>query len=268
MRGDARTGGFYGSPVLEDEVGPFHLAERLYRPGQTIPRHVHARPYVCFVVEGRYRERSSGTTTECGPSTLLIHPAGASHSDRFEADPARLLMLELDAAWLDSLDVPSLDVPAIFPGGPVAAFGSRIRREAAWHDDVSPLALEGLVLELLASAHRERKGTGPRTAPAWLRETRERLEASFRHPPSLADLAAEGGVHPGHLTRAFRRHYRQSVGAYLREVRVRRAKELLPKTPLAEVSLACGFADQSHFTRTFKRLEGVTPAEYRTSMKR
>jgi quercetin dioxygenase-like cupin family protein len=97
MREDARTGGFYGSPVLEGEVGRFHLAERLYRPGQTIPRHVHARPYVCFVVEGRYRERSSGATTECGPFTLLIHPAGASHSDRFEADPARLLMLELDA---------------------------------------------------------------------------------------------------------------------------------------------------------------------------
>jgi AraC family transcriptional regulator len=266
VREDARTGGFYGSPVLEGDVGRFHLAERLYRPAQTIPRHVHVRPYVCFVVEGRYRERSSNTTTECGPSTLLIHPAGAAHSDRFEAKPARLLMLELDAAWLGSLQAPTLDAPAVFFGGPVSEFGSRIRREAAFRDDVSPLALEGLVLELLASAHRERNGTSLRAAPAWLRRTRERLESSFRHPPSLAQLAAEAGVHPAHLTRAFRRHYRRSIGRFTRELRVTRAKELLPKSPLAEVALACGFADQSHFTRTFRRLEGVTPAEFRKSV--
>jgi hypothetical protein len=63
-------------------------------------------------------------------------------------------MLELDAAWLDSLDAPALYAPAVFPGGPVAALGSRIRREAAFRDEVSPLALEGLVLELLAGAQR------------------------------------------------------------------------------------------------------------------
>jgi AraC family transcriptional regulator len=261
--GDARTGAFYGAPVQEGDVGRFHLAERLYRPCQTIPRHVHSRPYVCFVVEGRYRERTARGTVECGPSTLLIHPAGASHSDRFDADPARLLMLELDAAWLTGLDAPPLCDPAIFPGGPVAAFGSRIRREAAWRDDVSPLALEGLVLELLACAHREKRGTSRHVVPAWLRRTRERLESSFRRPPALAELAVAAGVHPAHLTRSFRRHYLRSIGAFTRELRVQRAKELLPKTPLADVALACGFADQSHFTRTFRKLEGVTPAEFR-----
>lgn len=262
MRGDTRTGAYYGAPVLEGDVGRFHLAERLYRPGQRIPRHVHTRPYLCFVVEGRYRERSGATTTDCRPSTLLIHPAGASHSDRFESDPTRLLMLEMDAAWLRSLDAPPLQAPAVFAGGPVASFGTRIRREATWRDDVSPLALEGLVLELLASAHRERTGPSVRI-PGWLRRTRERLESSFRCPPSLAELASEAGVHPAHLTRSFRRHYLRSIGTFTRELRVTRAKELLPKTPLADVALACGFADQSHFTRTFRRLEGVTPAEFR-----
>ena len=42
-----------------------------------------------------------------------------------------------------------------------------------------------------------------------------------------------------------------------------RAKELLSKLPLADVALACGFADQSHLTRTFRRLEGMTPAAFR-----
>src|SRR5258708_24941252 len=131
MRGDARTGGFYGAPVEEGDVGRFHLAERTYRPGQTIPRHSHERPYVCYVVEGRCEERSGRGTVRCAPSTVLLHPAGAVHSDRFEARSARLLMLEMDPSWLHALDAPPLSEPAVFPSGPVAAFGARIRREAA-----------------------------------------------------------------------------------------------------------------------------------------
>jgi AraC family transcriptional regulator len=267
MSEEQRIGAFYGAPLADGKVGRFHVAERLYEPFQRIPRHTHETPYVCVVVEGRYEERSGRGTATCAASTLLLHPAGAVHSDRFGAGATRLLMLEMDGSWLEALDAPPLREPGIFASGPVAAFGTRLRREAAWRDDVSPLALEGLVLELLASVHRERTPAGTRV-PAWLRRTRERLESSFRRPPSIAQLAAEAGVHPAHLTRSFRRHFLRSIGAFTREARVNRAKELLPKLPLADVALACGFADQSHFTRTFRRLQGVTPAEFRKAAKR
>ncbi|PYS50989.1 MAG: hypothetical protein DMF68_05700 [Acidobacteria bacterium] len=39
---------------------------------------------------------------------------------------------------------------------------------------------------------------------------------------------------------------------------------LKPDTSLAEVALSCGFHDQSHFTKTFKRVMNITPAQYRT----
>jgi AraC family transcriptional regulator len=57
-----------------------------------------------------------------------------------------------------------------------------------------------------------------------------------------------------------------SIGTYVRALRVKHAKELLPKRSLVEVALACGFADQSHFTRTFRRIEGMTPTEFRRSL--
>ncbi len=262
MSGEPRTGAFYGAPLREGHIGRFHVAERLYRPFQRIPRHTHERPYVCVVVEGRYEESSGAGTVRCAAETLLLHPAGSVHSDRFDAQASRLLMLEMERSWLDGLDAPTLHERRVFASGPVAAFGTRIRREAQWHDDVTPLALEGIVLELLAGAHRD--GTRAREGvPAWLVRTRERLESSFRRPPTLAELAAEAGVHPAHLTRSFRRHFLRSIGTFTREVRVTRAKELLSKLPLADVALACGFADQSHLTRTFRRLEGTTPAAFR-----
>lgn len=262
MAEEPRTGAFYGAPLRDGDIGRFHVAERQYQPLQQIPTHAHERPYLCYVVEGRYVERSGRKTVRCSPATLLLHPAGAVHSDCFEGPAARLLMLEMEASWLAGLDAPPLFAPAVFADGPVSAFGMRIRHEATWRDDVSPLAMEGLVLELLATAHRHHTGRDSRI-PAWLRRTREHLESSFRRPPSLAELAHEAGVHPAHLTRSFRKHYLRSIGTFTRELRVTRAKELLPGASLADVALACGFADQSHFTRTFRRLEGVTPAAFR-----
>jgi AraC family transcriptional regulator len=67
------------------------------------------------------------------------------------------------------------------------------------------------------------------------------------------------------MARVFRRHNGCSPGEYLRRIRVRRACRLLADTdrPLSAIAYDTGYADQSHFTRHFKRAMGVTPGEYR-----
>jgi AraC family transcriptional regulator len=67
------------------------------------------------------------------------------------------------------------------------------------------------------------------------------------------------------LARTFRRQRGESVGDCVRRLRVESARRLLEdgRQPLSEVALAAGFADQSHFTRVFRRLTGMTPGEYR-----
>lgn len=66
------------------------------------------------------------------------------------------------------------------------------------------------------------------------------------------------GVHPVHLCREFRRHYRVTIGDFLRSLRIDRARTLLINTrdPICDIALACGFADQSHFSTTFKTPRG------------
>ncbi len=78
-------------------------------------------------------------------------------------------------------------------------------------------------------------------------------------------LAREANVHPVYLARAFRRFFRHSVGEYVRILRMREACRRLADSdePLADVSLATGFFDQSHLTRHFKRQLGTTPARFR-----
>jgi AraC family transcriptional regulator len=75
------------------------------------------------------------------------------------------------------------------------------------------------------------------------------------------------GVHPAHLARTFRAHYRSSIGAYARRLRIERAAHELAQgeASIAEISFRSGFFDQSHFSRVFRELTGLTPAAFRTA---
>lgn len=84
---------------------------------------------------------------------------------------------------------------------------------------------------------------------------------------SLQRLAAEAGLSTHHFARVFREETGTTPWAYVRAARVQKARELLREDrPLAEIALACGFCDQSHLTRAFKRNEGVTPGTYRKNL--
>lgn len=99
---------------------------------------------------------------------------------------------------------------------------------------------------------------------AALRRVVEFLHESGDHRPSLADLAAIAGVSRFHFSRMFAKEMGLPPARYLERLRVERAKDMIRTgdLPLAQIALAVGFADQSHFTRRFRRWAGCTPAAY------
>jgi AraC family transcriptional regulator len=78
-------------------------------------------------------------------------------------------------------------------------------------------------------------------------------------------LAQQIGFSPYHFARLFRRTTGESPHQFVMRQRVEHAQRLLMQrdAPLAAVALACGFANQSHFTQSFKRQIGLTPRAYR-----
>ena len=92
-----------------------------------------------------------------------------------------------------------------------------------------------------------------------------RSTSSSRARPSLSGLAESVGVHPVTLARAFRRAFGCTVGEYVRRLRIDHAAHQLAQTelPLAEIALAAGFSDQSHFSNLFRRHTGLSPFKFR-----
>jgi AraC-like DNA-binding protein len=92
---------------------------------------------------------------------------------------------------------------------------------------------------------------------------RDYMRANLDENVSLDHLAETAGTRPFRLIRAFNRLHGLPPHAYLTQLRVRRARDLLAAgLPPAETAAAVGFADQSHLTRHFKRILGITPGRY------
>ncbi len=144
--------------------------------------------------------------------------------------------------------------------------GRRLAAELVAADDAAPLALHSAALELLAIVSRSRRASS-QAAKRWLDDVVDFLHAHVFERVTLAELAAVGGVHQAHLVRSFRARYGVSVGAYVRRLRIEWAAEALLTKDLsiAEIAARAGFADQSHFTRTFVQHVGLPPGRYRAT---
>jgi AraC-like DNA-binding protein len=97
-----------------------------------------------------------------------------------------------------------------------------------------------------------------------LRRVRAYIDDHIGERISLEELARQVGVSRFHFARQFRLSTGESPMGYLRRVRIERSKSILHtrNTTIAEVATRLGFSDQSHFTRIFGRLVGVSPGSY------
>ena len=199
---------------------------------------------------------------------VVCHPAGELHAQHFNHAAVNLFRIEVDHARLDAnqaaLNLDCCD----FRGGLPIGLAGKLYQELCEPDALSPLAIEGLGLELIATIARQRRAVSMRgRRPLWLRQAHELVKSRFLEHLTLGDIAGSVGVHPVTLAREFRHNYDCTVGEMVRRERIDFAcRELLkPRESLADIAIAAGFYDQSHFARTFKTLTGMTPTEYRSS---
>jgi len=256
-----------GERVRLRVVGPFTLSENLYPTGLVLPAHSHSLVYITFVIEGTFREHYAGGTLTCRPGTVRFLPASEVHENEVESH-LRCLHIGAQASALDGLDRHAVvpQHPAEISGLNTAWLGNRLYAEFSREDTASAIAMEGLVLEILAEVARSQTRSDSASVPHWLKHATDIVESRFLERLSLAGIASEVGVHYVHLSRQFHKYNRCTIGELIRRRRVQHAAHLLAhtRTSLAEIALICGFSDQSHLSFLFKRYMGLSPSKFRS----
>ena len=241
-----------------------------YVGGQALGSHTHPRPALSFVSRGSFRETSRRGVTVCTAGTMHVRPSEEPHANEFDPLGSRLLIVEppVETALGDRRIRRLLGRSAIVRDGSVRTIARQLQWELHHRDTASDLAVEGLVLALLAQLLRATAtdaGSPPQPVTTRLDRAREFIDANFARSLTLADIAAVADLHPSSLARAFKRRYELTPWQYQRRRQIAwvKAELLRGDRPIAALAHEAGFADHSHLTRAFQAAEGLPPSAVR-----
>lgn len=228
--------------------------------------HCHDFDVVGLPLGGAYVERIRGRETRHGLGDILICPAQEMHSQIFAEGRVDKLLLTLSplgrACLAEHVAIEEAPFARAREFEPLAI---KLAVELGRADLHSFLIAEGIGLEILGCF--ARAGRSEAAIPAWLRQARDFVRAQLGTPLRLADVAAYVGRDAARLAPAYRRAFGCSIGEDARALRLRCAAAMLASSnaPIAAIAQDCGFYDQAHFTRAFRKAYGVAPGAYRTS---
>lgn len=265
--------GVAGRRVATTEVAGYRVLDALYTSGLSLPRHTHPRPALSFVAKGSFRETNRRGVDVCRAGMMHVRPSEEPHANEFDPNGSRILIVDIpvESTFDDRRLRRLLSRATLVTDGAVRNLASQLLWELHHRDQATDLAIEGLVLALLARLVRvtakERTSLGDEPVAVRLERAREYIDAHFARALQLADIATVAGLHPSSLARAFKRRYELTPWQYQRRRQIDwvKAELLRGDRPISTIAHEAGFSDHSHLTRAFRLAEGMAPSSLRAS---
>jgi AraC-like DNA-binding protein len=209
-----------------------------HAPCERLSRHPHEEAFAAVVLCGGYVEAGDTGRHALEPGDVVLHRAWESHLDRFDRRGAEVLLLaigDLGAAAISGCVADPDTLAHVAERDPAAAARQLLA-------DLEPKAA---------------------TVTDWP----DLLSEALRSDPGLClgDWAAAHGLHPGSVSRGFRKVFGITPAGFRIVQRTHRAVEAVRTTeqPLQQIAQECGFADQAHMSRAIRRMARTTPLALR-----
>jgi len=228
--------------------------------------HCHENPHFTFILRGEVIECTKKEVYNCSAGNLLFHSRFEPHYNTKLEGNAKCLHIDFAQNYLDDIAANEGGLQGIFKirnsGAKFLCY--KIFREVIISDDISGASIHSLSLEILGQLLLT-EDTAKTPRPLWVGKLEDILRSGYSEKFSLDELSRELSIHPVHLSRSVPQYFHCTLGEYVRNVRVERSLAFMPRKNLSltEIACKCGFADQSHFLRSFKQIMGVSPSTYR-----
>ena len=228
--------------------------------------HYHEHAYFTFILAGKVLEGNKKETYHCTAGSLLFHHWQDPHYNIKPPGFTRGFHIELDTKWFlaHDLNVESLTGSFTIHHPQIKLCMYDIVKESKNMDIGSERNIDFLLLRIFSALSRGRlmESSGK---PQWVNKIQELVNENTSDSLSLKHLARLTDIHPVHLSRDFHKYFDCNLGEYTRKKKIEKAISLLmdPKKNLLDIAYECGFADQSHFIRNFKKEKGLSPLAYR-----
>ena len=249
--------------------GGLLLTKTSYAAKKEIPTHLHQDSYLAVVIAGGFRETGAGFDDRLEPGTSIFHPGKEVHKNSFGPKGGTLINLEMPDAFWERKKLTDLKPRArIISHDPrYLEYATKIYDELANPKRLSLIGIEGFALQILDLFLM--LNNQPEAAPILLGKIDAYIHSNFTKTLPLDQIAKNYEVSPDWLSRKFCLYYGESLSDRITRLRVNEAIHLLTRSSktLAEIAVNIGFFDQSHFTRTFKKLRGISPGQYRRESK-
>lgn len=258
-----KTGQFFGNTSRTLQLAGLTITDTEYTHPK-VDWHYHENAYFTFILQGNVIEGNRKEVYHCAGGTLLFHNWQEPHYNIKPAGYTRGLHVELNGKWLSDY---SLNASCLEGSRKITDVDTRLLFYKVFKETRTGSgepAIESLVLAAIDSMIQKQKSSSTRR-PAWTKKITELLYYEPQERLRLKDIASALNIHPVHLCRDFARHFNCTLGEYQRKLKIQRSLTLLPddRYTLTEVAHACGFSDQSHFIRSFKRVYGISPNKFR-----
>lgn len=236
------------------------------------PRHIHEEYCIGIMLRGEETHVCRGQSYKATPGSLMLLNADEAHASKSVKAEYRVIHIHPKALRRIGFEVSGRNLETPYFPNPVIEEPRMFRRLLNLHlkleQNSSTLEQESEFISTiglwLSRQNNIRSDAQPFVKdPRPVKLVQDYLKSYYAENVSLSQLAAIANLSPFYLLRVFRNRTGVPPHEYQTQVRVAHAKRLIRNGhSISEAALETGFFDQSHFTRNFKRITGMTPGHY------
>ncbi len=221
--------------------------------------HAHHNSYLSILLSGMYSEVTSERQDTIFPSTIIYRPAHYKHKNQFITAKTTCLNIAFNPVWFDKLDVNPKKIKPQIKNIQNYPMVLRLLIDFLKYDKID--FFEDLLLNIITGE--EKVMTSARKP--WLGKLIRILDNEIEESHSLKTLSERVFVHPNYMSRIFKEDLGITIGEYQmkRKLQCATKKLFTEKNSIALIASECGFFDESHFIKTFKTCNQITPHQFR-----